>query len=413
MDGIDASLLNTDGNFTLREIDSYQFSYSDNIKILLKSAERAISKSYGDMVKARAVYFEELENYLVEDLLLTRESVPQKLELLKNYLDKITQSENELCLDNIILLSTLLHANVVKALLQKSNYAASDIDVIGYHGQTMYHNPIKRISIQVGDGNLLAKLTKIKVVDNFRERDLNLGGQGAPFAPIYHRALAVRDEKLPLVVVNCGGIANITIVNSHDFSELQGFDTGPGNGLIDSFIKMRTKSIESMDFNGKYGLQGEVCQETIEALFAKSSLVNGENFYNKIPPKSLDIRDLKLIPELDNLSINDGAATLESFSAAAIVSSISKLPNVPDFWVLAGGGFNNPVILQQLKTKLYNFYAREIKIVKASSLGWNSKSLEAQLFAYLAVRSLQDLPLSFPSTTGVAYPVSGGSLHMS
>lgn len=411
MDGIDASLLLTDGQATIQEIASYQLDYSDETKILLKSAERSISKTSGNLDKAKVIYFAELKNFLEKELLLDASIIQSKINLLQEYLTRTTNNLGDLSLNGVILLSTLLHAEAVESLLKITNYKPVDIDVIGYHGQTMYHNPSKHLSIQVGDGKLLAKLTQIKVINNFRERDLNLGGQGAPFAPIYHQALAIRDAKYPLIFANCGGIANLSIIRNNNFNDLQGFDTGPGNGLIDAFIKMRTKNAESIDFNAKYGSKGKVCYETIQALFAKSALKNGENFYTKLPPKSLDIRDLKLIPELDSLTIEDGAATLESFTAETIVSSLKMLVDVPDFWVVAGGGFNNPIIFKELKRKLDAFYKKKINILNASDLGWNAKSLEAQIFAYLAVRSLQDLPFSFPGTTGVAYPVSGGKQH--
>lgn len=412
MDGIDASLLFTDGESELKEVASFSFDYAEETKLLLKSAERAIYKAYGDLDLARKIYLDEFKNYLETELLFSTKDVQVKLSFLKDYLIRTIGYVDGVCLDAIILLSTILHADVVKSLLKITKHKPSNIDVIGYHGQTMYHNPSLGVSVQVGDGTLLAKVTQIKVINNFRERDLNLGGQGAPFAPIFHQALAMRDAKFPLVFANCGGIANLSIVRNDNFSYLQGFDTGPGNGLVDAFIKKRTKNVETMDFNGKYGTKGKVCFKTTQALFEKSAFTNGENFYTKLPPKSLDIRDLTLVAELDKLNIEDGAATLENFTAEAIVSSLALLDNLPEFWVLAGGGFNNPVITNALQVKLNNFYKKSIKIVTATTLGWNAKSLEAQIFAYLAVRSLKNLPLSFPSTTGVAYPISGGKQHM-
>lgn len=413
MDGIDASLLETDGRENIKELASYQYDYDNDTKVLLKSAERAVFKSCGDLVRARNIYLQELQNYLILELGFSEDNLEMQLDYLHDYLMSVTEPKSDLCLESVILLSTLLHGAAVKSLLEIIDLDPEDIDVIGYHGQTMYHNPDKKISVQVGDGNLLANLTNIKVIDNFRQKDLELGGQGAPFAPIYHQALAVRDNKLPLIFVNCGGISNITVIRSNNYNDLQGFDTGPGNALLDAFIKMRTKNKDSIDFNGKYGSQGRVCNDTLRALFAKSALKNGENFYTKLPPKSLDVRDLKLIPELENLSIQDGAATLAGFTAEAIVSSLSMLDNVPEYWVLAGGGFNNPVIVKELHARLCKFYKKEITMINATDLKWNSKSLEAQIFAYLAVRSLNNLPLSFPGTTGVAYPVSGGRQHQS
>lgn len=413
MDGIDASLINTDGRTNIREISSVDYKYSTNSKILFKAAELAVSSAEGNLSLAADIFLDKLDEYLRLELKLTNESVFAKITTLRSYLaDEYSQKFN-LSLDGVTQLSTFLHAELVISLLQKAGMSASDIAVIGYHGQTMYHNALQKVSLQIGDGELLSELTKIKVITNFRENDLKFGGQGAPFAPLYHQALAVRDAKLPLIVVNYGGIANISVVYGPTDAEVFGFDTGPGNTLIDRFIKQRTRGAEVVDYNGKYGKQGTAVTSVLEALYTASAIVNGVNFYTQKPPKSLDSRDLKLVPELDKLSIEDGAATLEAFTAQALVESLAHLPLVPETWVLSGGGVNNPVILQQLKGKLRAKFAREFTFNMASDFGWNTKSLEAQIFAYLAVRSLHGMPLSLPSITGVAYPVTGGEQYNS
>jgi anhydro-N-acetylmuramic acid kinase len=235
------------------------------------------------------------------------------------------------------------------------------------------------------------------------------GGQGAPFAPLYHQALAVRDHKLPVAVVNCGGIANITIIQDADESGLLAFDTGPGNGLIDRLIRQRTQGREGMDRDGHYGLQGKVCEKTLAALFAKSLMQEGKNYFELSPPKALDIGDMVLIPELETLSLEDACATLEVFTAESIVRSL-KLVNIPipQHWILAGGGWHNPVILRELKSRL----GSGIQVMTADEAGWNSQAMEAQIFAYLAVRSLEKKPLSLPGTTRVPAPMTGGELYL-
>ena len=411
MDGIDASLIDTDGLANIREISSLEYQYTTNSKILFKAAELAVSLANGDLSLAADIFLDKLYTYLRVELNLTNEQVSTKVANLRQYLAENYADEFNLSFKGVIHLSTFLHATLVVRLLQKSGKSASDIAVIGYHGQTMYHNARQKVSLQVGDGALLSELTKIKVITNFRENDLKFGGQGAPFAPLYHQALAVRDAQLPLLVVNCGGIANISVIYGAEANEVLGFDTGPGNALIDRFIRQRTSGVEVVDYNGKYGLNGKVASRVIETLFLRSALVDGKNFYTQKPPKSLDSHDLTLVPELDNLSLEDGSATLEAFTAHVLVASLVDLPSVPDTWVLSGGGFNNPVILQHLTDNLCYEFKREFTFSTASEFGWNSKSLEAQIFAYMAVRSLQGMPLSLPSITGVAHPVTGGEQY--
>ena len=355
MDGIDAALIKTDGENVIEEISSISMPYTLETRNILKNNEAMIRLSH--------------------------------------------------CADEgTISLSTALHIQAVRLLLHKTKYKSNNIDVIGYHGQTMYHNPEEKISIILGDGKLMSKALGITVVNDFRARDISLGGRGAPFAPLYHLALAKRDNKIPVAIVNCGGIANITIINDKYPENMIAYDTGPGNGLIDRLVRLRTNGKEHMDANGQYGIKGKVHPDILEILYAKSTFKNGQNFFDQRGPQALDINDMQLIPELDNLSLEDACRTLEAFTADSIVRSIKN--SEPTHWILAGGGWNNPVILSELKARLGTS-----NVMTATEAGWNNAALEAQIFAYLAVRSLKGLPLSFPNTTGVSEPTSGGVIH--
>lgn len=366
MDGVDAALIRTDGKDFVEEIASVSIKYDEKTRQILKAAEAQIRTEKGINFNA------------------------------SDYAD-------------VIYLSTIFHIEAVLKLLAKTGYSRLEIDVIGYHGQTMYHDPSNKISIIIGDGKTLSKATGITTINDFRSNDIAHGGKGAPFAPIYHLALAKRDHKIPLAVVNCGGIANITILNSNDPHDMIAYDTGPGNGLIDRLVQIRTNRKEHMDEDGKYGSKGKIHPELLEILYQKSIIMNGQNFFQLPPPKALDIGDMILPAELEDFSLEDACKTLEAFTADSIVKSI-KLINkpLPTKWVLAGGGWNNPVILSELQTRLNIIGATGIK---ADKIGWNSRALEAQIFAYLAVRSMKKLPLSFPNTTGVSMPLSGGIIH--
>ncbi len=414
MDGIDASLLETDGEGVIKELASANITYSSSEKILLKSAEKSINQAQGDLASAKDNYLSSLESYFIEDLLIDKTKLRESIDNLAKTLDKKNPYQNLLGIDSIILYSTILHAELVEKLLLSAKKLPQEIGVIGYHGQTMYHNPDRQISLQIGDGALLAKITGIMVVNNFRNADIKAGGQGAPFAPVYHQALATRDNITPLIVANCGGIANLTVILDNKIENLIGFDTGPGNGLIDALVKKRSKGLISMDFNGQYGAEGKVNQEVLDAIFEKSILINQENYFEKSPPKSLDIRDMKMITELNSLSIQDACKTLEVFTADSIVSSLDMLSDkikIPSRWILAGGGWHNPIIKNRLIDNLYKKYGSDTVVKMASEIGWNGESLEAQVFAYLAVRSLKNLPLSYPGTTRVTKPISGGVKH--
>lgn len=235
MDGIDAALLETDGLQDIKMLGFISLAYDESFKLLLKATEYAIRKYSGDIDQVNSHFQASLHEYFVHELHLSPPST-----VLSTTLDKVIQQ------------STHLHGLAVNQLLSENGYAPDQIDILGYHGQTMLHQPHKNISIIIGDGKALANQTRIAVINDFRRRDVAAGGQGAPFAPLYHYALALRDNKIPIAVINCGGIANITLIPSRDPSDIIAFDTGPGNGLIDRIIRQRTSGKENMDTDGHY-----------------------------------------------------------------------------------------------------------------------------------------------------------------
>lgn len=414
MDGIDAALLETDGTAQhIKEIGHLSVPYSSHFKILLKAAEWAIRQSGGELSLANAQYEQALQEYAIDELHYSAQDFPAKRDQWAATLYGEEEAHRLLTFDAVVEHSTLLHAQAVNSLLKEVNHVASQIDVVGYHGQCLLHQPAQKISVIVGDGQALADHVGITVVNDFRRRDIAAGGQGAPFAPLYHQALAIRDNKMSVAVLNCGGIANITLINGPHENDLIAYDTGPGNGLIDRLVRQRTLGLEHMDLNGQYGLQGAVNEAVLEALFQRSIIKDGKNYFTVLPPKSLDSGDLDLIPELSALSLEDACATLEAFTARSIVQSLDLLNTEgPGHWILAGGGWNNPVIYRELVSALKRKIGPHVIIENADEAGWNTQAMEAQIFAYLAVRSLQNQPLSVPGTTGVPLPLSGGHAHL-
>ena len=297
---------------------------------------------------------------------------------------------------------TLAHAEAVEALLEKAGMKRTQINVIEFHGQTIQHRPrhapedIGR-TWQIGDGKVLAEETRIDVVSDFRHADVAEGGEGAPFAPIYHAALARalgRDHAVG--VINLGGVSNMTFVPAGGGDlDLIAFDCGPGNGLVDQWVELKTG--EHMDADGALARRGKVHTEILRMMLLNPYL-------RRKPPKSLDRYDFKLDPVLD-LSTADGAATLTAFTAACVRASLSSLPEAPGEWIVAGGGRRNLAMMEALSKAL------DASVSPAEDVGWRGDDLEAECFAYLAVRSLRKLPLSFPRTTRVPRPMQGGVFH--
>lgn len=291
---------------------------------------------------------------------------------------------------------TQRHAEAITSLVTKSGLTPDDIDIVGFHGQTLLHRPLEAWTWQIGDGQELAQLIGIDVVDDFRAADMQAGGQGAPLAPIYHNALlrshmAALDMELPVVVLNLGGVANVTWMGEEDVPILA-FDTGPGIGLIDDWV--RRHSDQLWDEDGNMALAGQADMDKMRQLIAPE-------WFAQTPPKSLDRNDFPLGPIAD-LSAQDGAATLTALTAYSVGLSREHMPQVPKKWLLAGGGRHNPAVVAALKEVL------GVPVVPVDDIGWRGDPLEAELFAFLAVRSRLKLPFSLPTTTGVKTPVSGG-----
>jgi anhydro-N-acetylmuramic acid kinase len=284
---------------------------------------------------------------------------------------------------------TVAHADAVTALLKEAGRKAADIDVVGFHGQTIVHRPAEGITWQIGDAALLAARTGIGVVADFRSADVAAGGEGAPFVPAYHRALSATLAR-PLAVLNIGGVANVTWIGAD--GELLAFDTGPGNALIDDW--MLARSGLPVDTNGACAARGRVDPAALARLMA-------HEYFSRRPPKSLDRNAFDPAP-VENLSIEDGAATLAAFTVAAVAAAGPYFPAPPQMWVVTGGGRRNPVLMAALAQALGT------PVRAAEDVGWDGDALEAQAFGYLAVRSRRGLPLSFPSTTGVERPTVGG-----
>lgn len=287
------------------------------------------------------------------------------------------------------------HAEAVMALIDSSGVKP---DVVGFHGQTILHDPDNRRTMQIGDGALLARLTGIPVICDFRSADVAAGGQGAPFVPIYHRALAL-DAGVPLAVLNIGGVANVTWIGAGSDGEsghgLLAFDTGPGVALLDDWVR---KSVGGRwDEDGRLAASG-----TVDA--ARLAHLLDHPFFDQVPPKSLDRHSFKTEFALDGCAPADGAATLVRFTAECVARARRFFECAPSRWVVCGGGRRNAHLMQTLRAVLPE------PVVAAEDMGWDGDALEAQAFAYLAVRHLDGLPLSFPSTTGVPRPMPGGRL---
>jgi anhydro-N-acetylmuramic acid kinase len=286
---------------------------------------------------------------------------------------------------------TQTHAIAAKDFLDEHGLVPGDIDVIGFHGQTVLHRPELKLTVQLGHGQQLADLMGIPVVYDFRAQDVAEGGQGAPLVPVYHQALALSSElTLPTAVINIGGVANVTWIGPD--GELLAFDTGPGNALIDDWLRQETG--QPHDENGALAASGRADTKRLETMLRHP-------YFLRKPPKSLD-RNAFSLSAVDGLSAADGAATLTAFTAAALVFSLAHFPAPPLSYVVVGGGGRNATLMAALVKLLPG------QFVNPEELGWSADNIEAQAFGFLAVRSLLGLPLSFPATTGVLRATTGG-----
>jgi anhydro-N-acetylmuramic acid kinase len=280
------------------------------------------------------------------------------------------------------------HVKAVHKFLHVCALSSSNIDVIGFHGQSIIHRPDQHLTVQLGDGDALAKTLGIAVVYDMRADDVASGGQGAPLVPAYHRALT---KNAPIAFVNIGGVANVTYVSAN--GELLAFDTGPGNALINDW--MHQSNGQSYDAGGSTALNGTASQEHV-----KSALQLPH--FQQHPPKSLD-RNSFADFSVKGLSFEDGAATLTAFTVQSIRKAAEWFPTPVNRWIICGGGRHNAAIMNGLKSELEN-------VESAEQAGFNGDSMEAEAWAYLAVRSLRGLPLTYPGTTGVIQPLTGGIL---
>ena len=294
------------------------------------------------------------------------------------------------------------HADAVMRFMLQHGLATESIDVIGFHGQTVLHRPAQGLTVQLGDGGLLAKLSGIPVVYDMRANDMLHGGQGAPLVPAYHAALAASLEPAlsrgrPVCLVNIGGISNITYVRTGHAPIA--FDTGPGNALIDQWVSLHAGV--PFDDGGRIAAEGGIHAEIADAYLA-------DPFFRAKPPKSLDRNDFDL-DLVDGLELSDGARTLANVTAEAVFLAGRHLPAPPGLWIICGGGRRNLAIMEDLADLASQEAA---SVLTAEDCGLNGGSMEAEAWAYLAVRSLKGLPLTFPETTGVREAVTGGVMAL-
>ena len=289
-------------------------------------------------------------------------------------------------------LLTDAHAAAVGEFRARHPDACAGVELIGFHGQTIFHAPDRRLTVQLGDGQRLADRLGLPVAYDFRSRDVAEGGQGAPFAPVYHAALADRAGKAPLAILNLGGVGNVTLVQSD--GALIAFDTGPANAMVDDWVRAQTDL--PYDADGRIAAAGRVDASALAAMLANP-------YFVQPVPKSLDRNAFSSAP-VQGLSLEDGAATLTAFTAESVARAVPLLPQTPLRWLVCGGGRRNPVLMAMLGERL----GRPVEPVEA--IGVDGDAVEAHAFAYLAIRSLRGLPLSFPGTTGVPRPMPGGRI---
>ena len=340
-------------------------------------------------------YFE-YDKELIKKILILREKITDP-EQLNKYVDEIKDLEREI---------TLFHAEAIK---ETFGMTKSSVDLIGFHGQTIFHDPEKKITKQLGDAKLLSQLTKKNVVYNFRQNDLENGGQGAPLTPIFHNVLANKINKkfnlgFPLNFLNIGGISNIT--SAVDWKNLENklnginaYDIGPGNCLIDEWIRKNSKK--------KYDKDGLIAKSgTIDELVLNQALENFEE--NSNYKKSLDVKDFDIF-FAKGLSLENGAATITNFTARLISNGMKysheMVKPTMNNWLVCGGGRKNKYLLESIKN---TFEKANIQPIDEYEI--DGDFVESQAFGYLAIRSLLKLPISFPSTTGCKEPSNGGVL---
>ncbi len=287
---------------------------------------------------------------------------------------------------------TSAHGDAIAQFLDDNRIDAKTLDVIGLHGQTVYHRPERRFTRQLGHGKDIAKRFGVTTVNRFRHADVAAGGQGAPLVPVYHRALAAKLPQ-PVAVLNLGGVGNVTYI---DDDTMIAFDTGPASAMIDDFVRRRRNL--PFDAEGKIAAAGTAAKRLVDDFIRHP-------YFERPAPKSLDRNDFHATASaVEQLSDEDGAATLTEFTVSATAAALRHLPRKPLQWLVAGGGRHNTFLMRRLGEAL------QCPVQPVEAQGWNGDFLEAQCFGYLAVRRLRNLPISFPDTTGVPCPLTGGEI---
>ena len=350
MDGVDVALIETDGRAIVRQGPASFRAYDEADRNLLRAALEAAVRSTSSDDRPPAVA-------ACEDMITSR------------------------------------HAETVEAFLKANAVTAQQVHVIGFHGQTVLHRPRQGLTIQIGKGQLLADQLGIPVAYDFRAADVAAGGEGAPIVPVYHRALVEAAALAgPGALLNIGGVANLTYVDGEN--DPIACDTGPGNALLDDLMLENTG--KPIDRDGATASQGAVDEAVLARLLAHP-------FFEIKPPKSLD-RNAFSRADVDRLTLADAAATLTAFTAASVACLFPHLPKLPRGLIVCGGGAHNPVLMGELARRL------GCPVTTDEAHGWSVDAMEAQAFAYLAVRCLQGLPITYPTTTGVPEPMPGGRI---
>ena len=304
---------------------------------------------------------------------------------------------------------TLFHSKVVNDMIKLAKRSQiSSPEIIGFHGQTIFHNPEEKISVQLGYGKLLSQLSKKTVIYNFRKNDLMNGGQGAPLTPIFHKSLKekIYGKNIPVIFINIGGITNVTCFNSKDKNDKSMFasDIGPGNCLIDEWVRNNT--------NEKYDKDGIIAKSgKINELILNQALDNFEGNLNS----SLDIKDFD-VSFARGLSLEDGASTITNFTAEIITTSLKNLLDKNKYdldnhlflnFIVCGGGRKNKYLMDILSAKISKKIGyKKFQLIDDHNV--DGDFIESEAFAFLAIRSFLNLPISFPNTTGCKEPCTGG-----
>lgn len=347
LDGIDVAVIDTDGTRVLGRGHAATYPYSDAFRDKLRLG----------LAEAKA--------------LTCRSARPGRLKLIEQYL-------------------TELHAEAVGNYLADHEIDPASIDVVGFHGQTVLHRPEAGLTVQLGDGPLLARRLGRPVVYDLRAADVAAGGQGAPLAPAYHAALAADIPERPLAVLNLGGVANVTWIGGD--GTLIAFDTGPASAMIDDWVRARLG--QPFDAGGALAAAGTADEGALMHWLA-------DPYFAKPPPKSLDRNAFDPAP-VASLSPADGAATLTLFAAAAVAAALRHLPEAPRLWIASGGGRRNATLLRMIAARV------GAPVRRAEDFDLDGDALEAEAWAFLAVRTRLGLPITFPGTTGVAQAITGG-----